>query len=112
MVQQCGCLSTWWGFDFSLTRIIFKYFQLIGCSKDALYESLQVNALSPIKLAEAVLEKCGEYNDLNCTVVNISSGDGELAYLDSNLQHELKNIINLKVSLAILFILNSSIYDY
>lgn len=62
-----------------------------GSSRSALQESLDINTIYPIRLARGVLfspllESC------DVTVVNVSSGDGELTWLHSDLAAAIEGI--------------------
>lgn len=63
-----------------------------GHSHDALYRSLLINTLTPMKLAIDLLENCIDEDQI--TVLNVSSGDGERVYLHSSIQKVLNSIIS------------------
>lgn len=65
-----------------------------GSSEGALQESLDVNALHPINFAFELLDT-QEMRDYDVTVLNISSGDGELAWLHSDLAELIAGLDSL-----------------
>ena len=65
-----------------------------GSSKVALQESLDVNALHPIDFALDILN-VPSIKSYDVTVVNISSGDGELAWLHSDLAKSIARLDTL-----------------
>jgi len=66
---------------------------LHGSTFEALRDSLIINALSPISLAELVMKT---FINKEVRVVNISSGEGELIFLHSKLQKELQGITTIQ----------------
>ena len=78
-----------------MTDLIFDTLT-IGSSKEVLSKSILVNSIGPLELAATLLENCRRISHMKCTVVNISSGDGELSYLHSDLQKKIKEVKNLR----------------
>ncbi len=75
----------------------FIYISLsTGCSKNILSKSILVNTIGPLELSASILDNCRRIDHIKCTVVNISSGDGELSYLHSDIQKRIKKVKNLK----------------
>jgi NAD(P)-dependent dehydrogenase (short-subunit alcohol dehydrogenase family) len=75
-----------------------------GTSHSALEDSLLVNCLGPARLTELTinsikhspLERSGD--DRSLTIINVSSGEGELLFLNSRVQDELRSIKTYEVS--------------
>lgn len=61
-----------------------------GWSRLCAARALRTNVLSPRELTRAVLP--GMLSRRRGCVINVSSGDGELAYLHSDLQHRLRSV--------------------
>ena len=59
--------------------------------------SILINAMKPIDFASNVINECSKFPEIECTVVNVSSGDGELVYLHSTLQDKIEKVADLKV---------------
>jgi NAD(P)-dependent dehydrogenase (short-subunit alcohol dehydrogenase family) len=74
---------------------------LEGRCHDAFKESLRVNCLAPAMLTEQVFSAEKQWDndaaDVSRTIVNISSGEGELIFLHSRLQRELQSIDSFEV---------------
>ncbi len=62
-----------------------------GWTRDVVRRALRTNVLAPAALSRA-LEPCLEASATGGAVINISSGDGELLYLDSALQQQLRAV--------------------
>lgn len=60
---------------------------LSGSSADAMHVSMAVNAIKPIALAKAAMQA-----HERLTVINVSSGEGELAFLNSDVVQDLNKI--------------------
>lgn len=71
----------------------------IGASRETMSRSLLVNSVKPVEFASSLIEICQQHKSLKCTVINVSSGDGELVYLNSDLSARLLNVDNLKVNI-------------
>ena len=64
--------------------------------KGAFITSLKVNVLGPLFLSSLLMKEFSSYkytsSSLKLTIANISSGDGELLYLNSAIAEEIKNM--------------------
>lgn len=67
---------------------------LEGSTFNSLRESLVVNAVSPITLSERIIQSCS--SKVRISIINISSGDGELSYLNSELQAIIDKICTME----------------
>lgn len=80
---------------------------LEGNNLASLKESLNVNCLGPAILTEIFISKYSTMNEMNPTienimknqlvVINVSSGEGELAFLHSDIQKKISSIETYKV---------------
>lgn len=68
---------------------------LEGASKEIFMESLQVNCLSPMHINELFIS--GLQNGKELTIVNISSGEGELVFLNSESQRRINGLETYQV---------------
>lgn len=67
-----------------------------GCSIEILKETLLVNSLAPIRLSQLYMLH-GLASELDrVTVINVSSGDGELALLHSDIQRDLNKLTTME----------------
>ena len=67
----------------------------LGSSKDILSKSILVNAVGPLEFSTTMIENCRNNDHTRCTIVNISSGDGEISYLHSDIQKRIKKVKTL-----------------
>ena len=68
---------------------------LEGASKETFTESLQVNCLSPMHLNELLIS--GLQSGEKLTIVNVSSGEGELVFLNSESQRKINELETYQV---------------
>ena len=68
---------------------------LEGASKETFMESLQVNCLSPMHINELFISELQNGKEL--TIVNISSGEGELVFLNSESQRRINELKTYQV---------------
>ena len=61
-----------------------------------LSKSILVNAIGPLEFAATMLDNCRSIDRMKCTIINISSGDGELSNLHSDVQKKIKKVNNLQ----------------
>lgn len=75
---------------------------LEGNTRNILQESLDVNCLSPIYLSELLIKEFSSPSHLmngdQLTIINISSGDGELVYLHTDIERKISAIKTFQVS--------------
>jgi NAD(P)-dependent dehydrogenase (short-subunit alcohol dehydrogenase family) len=71
-----------------------------GWSRSAVARTMRTNVLGPVALTRGVLP--GMLRRNRGHVVNISSGDGELVYLSTALQHELEEATSERAVLRVL----------
>lgn len=74
---------------------------LEGCTIEALKESLEVNCIGPAFLSELFLNYANIDDKEFCnqiSIINVSSGDGELVFLHSEIQRQINAIETYKVS--------------
>ena len=69
-----------------------------GHSADAFKVSLDVNCWAPALLAEGAAAATHGDNPADVTVVNVSSGDGELVFLHSDVAHRVHALDSVAVS--------------
>jgi short-subunit dehydrogenase involved in D-alanine esterification of teichoic acids len=69
---------------------------LEGNTRSILQETLQVNCLFPAFLSEAFINRIDAEKEL--IVINVSSGDGELSYLHSDIQRKIAGLETFQVS--------------
>ena len=67
---------------------------LEGIDHPSLQESIQTNAIFPAYLAQQVVENIG--SEQNVTVVNVSSGDGELVFLNSEIRAQIESVASVR----------------
>lgn len=68
-----------------------------GSSAKIMKESLFVNSIAPIRIAQICLTLgIANPNIKNITVINVSSGDGEIALLHSDIQQEISSLNTLE----------------
>lgn len=76
-----------------------------GNTLSALQTSLAVNCRGPALLAEALINNYGQRQDRSCdgrlTIINVSSGEGELLFLHSDVQRDLQNIHSIEVCMPL-----------
>lgn len=77
---------------------------LEGNTQDVLLESLTVNCLSPVSICELLISKFQARDDAGddgkggqLTIINVSSGEGELLFLHSDIQDKVAAIGNYEV---------------
>ena len=75
----------------------------IGSTQRILCQSVDINAIKPLKLARDLIKQCSDRVNMRCTILNISSGDGELLNLNSKLQSELKLLSTFNVISLIIY---------
>jgi short-subunit dehydrogenase len=75
---------------------------LEGNTRSILQETLQVNCLFPASLSEAFFDRMGAGKEL--IVVNVSSGDGELSYLHSDIERKITGLETFQVSKTLLYL--------
>eukprot|EP01041_Mallomonas_annulata_P008371 gene8371-17252_t len=68
---------------------------LKGSTYNNLFESLQINSLVPIKIITNVINEYYSH-DCNISIINISSGDGELSFVHTDLQHKLLSLQSIE----------------
>lgn len=73
---------------------------LEGNTPSILQETVQVNCLFPAFLSEAFIDGIGAEKEL--IVVNVSSGDGELSYLHSDIERRITKLETFQVSYTLL----------
>jgi len=99
-------------FDDDLTSVLLINNAAVcvgGNSLDDLKSSLAVNTIAPIKLSWLLAEKITQMRGISrYCIINVSSGDGELLYLNSQYQDIVKKISKLHVS----FTSNSIMHCY
>ena len=71
---------------------------MTGASRENLSKSLLINTIKPIQFASTLIKMCQIHKVSKCTVLNVSSGDGELVYLNSKLSKSLEHVDNLQVN--------------
>ena len=75
---------------------------LEGNTRNILQESLDVNCLSPVSISELLIEEFSNpirvMNGDQLILINISSGDGELTYLHTDLAKNISGIKTFMVS--------------
>jgi NAD(P)-dependent dehydrogenase (short-subunit alcohol dehydrogenase family) len=69
-----------------------------GHSADAFKVSLDVNCWAPALLAEGAAAATHGDNSPDVTVVNVSSGEGELVFLHSDVAHRVRALDSVAVS--------------
>jgi hypothetical protein len=74
-----------------------------GSTQRILCQSVDINAIKPLKLARDLIKQCTDRVGMRCMILNISSGDGELLNLNSKLQSELKLLSTFNVISLILY---------
>ena len=72
----------------------------VGMDRNTLRHTLQINTLCPIIISKSVAKYVEKYNQINkekvkLSIINISSGDGELVYLQTAFKDELLKIKSL-----------------
>ena len=67
---------------------------LEGNNKEIFIKTLFVNCIFPYLFTKMLKS---HFNGMNITVINISSGDGELVCIHSSIQDSIQNIKNQKV---------------
>jgi short-subunit dehydrogenase len=92
--MQDKLLDSWDSFD-HIVLINNAGFLGFGNSFDVLDKSLKINSLFPYYLSNDVMSMYRD--DLRITVINVSSGDGELTWLHSDFQQQLNEIGSLEV---------------
>lgn len=92
---------------------------IAGKSRGAMEQSLMVNAQAPLRLAENLLSlregKASSDGAAAVTVVNVSSGDGELCYLHSSVQDQLsqlQTIDELHLYIKQILLSHSATFEY
>ena len=68
-----------------------------GLSRSIFAQSIEVNSLAPIRLAQHIILNNSIQTSCNISIINISSGDGEIVYLNSYLQRRLMDINSIEV---------------
>ena len=68
---------------------------LSGNSNDIKEETLLVNTIAPIKLSTLLYNDHRLYKNNKITIINISSGEGELIYLNTKIQSDIKDLQNI-----------------
>jgi NAD(P)-dependent dehydrogenase (short-subunit alcohol dehydrogenase family) len=80
---------------------------LEGCTIEAMKESLKVNCLGPAFLCEMFLNYANndhkEFGN-QISIINVSSGDGELVFLHSEIQRQINAIETYKVHAKVPYI--------
>ena len=75
---------------------------LEGNTPSILQETLQVNCLFPASLSDAFISRIDAEKEL--IVVNVSSGDGEISYLHSDIARRITNLETFQVSNTLLYL--------
>ena len=73
-----------------------------GNTPSILQETLQVNCLFPASLSDAFISRIDAEKEL--IVVNVSSGDGEISYLHSDIARRITNLETFQVSNTLLYL--------
>lgn len=66
-----------------------------GNTPSILQETLQVNCLFPASFSDAFISRIGA--EMELVVVNVSSGDGELSYLHSDIERKITGLETFQV---------------
>jgi NAD(P)-dependent dehydrogenase (short-subunit alcohol dehydrogenase family) len=72
---------------------------LEGNSQELLEESLTVNCVSPAKIND-ILTALAVRENIELIIVNVSSGEGELIFLETNIQNEITLLETHEVRLS------------
>lgn len=76
---------------------------LAGNSFDALQRSLSINARSPLLLSQYFINSCkNSASSAELQIINISSGDGELSYLNSAISRVIESVSSSTCLLAVM----------
>lgn len=81
---------------------------LEGTSQEIFMESLQVNCLSPMHINELFISELKNKEEL--TIVNISSGEGELVFINSEFQERINGLENYQVKMLCFDIISIIIF--
>ena len=76
---------------------------LEGNSRSVLQETLRVNCLFPAQLIGMFVNRSEAEAEL--VVVNVSSGDGELSYLHSDIERRISSLETYQVSIFLTFVI-------
>lgn len=82
---------------------------LSGHTQTALIKSLRINCLATVSVSEFLVDRLRKWlvshsTRPKLTVINVSSGDGELVFLYSNIRQQIESLDSIKVSNIRLFI--------